>query len=193
MYSTEPGHRMVLSAGLPLPLPLRWNRTSFPDTMVNKVQYILDTGGSTMNKVGWPQHDRAEGFRSWRRGWVVLVSPAGEELGPGLAEDTFLRESVIKEERCFYPTLGCQTKASAKCRGSNNHSFLSSHIHATTLCSQREVRPWPSLLDRGCSLPCCPWSSLQGVSLPVQKSIPFLVSSATGAVRTISLLLKSHQ
>jgi hypothetical protein len=68
---------------------------------------------------------------------VELLSSAGEELGSGLAEDTFLRESV-KGERCPYPIVGCQRRPNTKCRGSNHHRFLSSHIHATALCSHKK-------------------------------------------------------
>lgn len=58
----------------------------------------FDTEGSKVNKVGWLECDGAEDFRSRRRCWLELLSSAGEERGPWLAEEMFLRESVKRRK-----------------------------------------------------------------------------------------------
>jgi hypothetical protein len=68
---------------------------------------------------------------------VELLSSAGEELGPGPAEDMFLRESANKKKRGPYSTVRFQPGANAKYRGSNHSSFLSSRVHAPALHFQR--------------------------------------------------------
>jgi hypothetical protein len=72
---------------------------------------------------------------------VELLSSAAEELGSGLAKDTFLRESVNEQERCPYPIVGCQRRPNDKCRGSNHHRSLSSQRRGETLVVLDGERP----------------------------------------------------
>jgi hypothetical protein len=133
----------------------------------------LDTGGSDTNKVRTPQHNRAQGFHSWRTVSVELLSSAGEELGPRLAKDTFLSEPVNEKETDVL-ILWWVVKQG---------QMLSTEEATITTFS-----PPTSML-----LLCTPRAEgVEVVSLPVPKSILTLASSDE-YYHLPSLLLKAYQ
>lgn len=117
----------------------------------------LDTGGSNVNKVGWLECEGAEDFRSRSRCWLELNS-AGEERGPWLAEERFLRESVkrrkgfvsekSRENVLVLKTVVREREKSIWIRDSNMAAtFSPSDTHY--LCLPREAgwALWPSWLN----------------------------------------------
>jgi hypothetical protein len=127
------------------------------------VQCMLDTGWSVVDRESWAQHDRVEGSCSWGRCSVELLSSAGEELGPGPAEDMFLRESVNKKERCvLIPQCVFSQEQMLSTEEATTAAFSLPRSMLLLCTSRDEVRPWPSRQERGCLFPCCLWSRLQG-------------------------------
>lgn len=100
----------------------------------------FDSGGSNVNKVGWLECDGAEDFRSRSRCWLELLSSAGEERGPWLAKEMFLRDSVNAEgkEGVLIPKWVVRRRRNIKKRGNNPvAAFSPSHVPAPSLPSQR--------------------------------------------------------